>query len=197
VRPAGRGRQHRPHALDFRRPRLRRRGAGTRLAARARAHRIYLRDRRRGARGVPAAGKARRHPARARVVARARARPQARARSRAGGPHPGEPVGPGRQGREHGGTGAPVMLTIASRLDRTFAALRAAGRRGLVTYTPAGDPDLPRSAEVLVALDRGGADVLEVGVPFSDPLADGPVIQRASERALAAGAGLRSVLDMI
>jgi tryptophan synthase alpha chain len=89
------------------------------------------------------------------------------------------------------------MLTIASRLDRTFAALRAAGRRGLVTYTTAGDPDLPRSAEVLVALDRGGADVLEVGVPFSDPLADGPVIQRASERALAAGAGLRSVLDMI
>jgi len=66
-----------------------------------------------------------------------------------------------------------------------------------VTYTTAGDPDLPRSAEILEALDRAGADVLEVGVPFSDPLADGPVIQRAAERALAAGGSLRSTLAMI
>jgi len=66
-----------------------------------------------------------------------------------------------------------------------------------VTYTTAGDPDLPRSAEILKALDRAGADVLEVGVPFSDPLADGPVIQRATERALAAGGSLRSTLAMI
>jgi tryptophan synthase alpha chain len=66
-----------------------------------------------------------------------------------------------------------------------------------VTYTTAGDPDLPRSAEILKALDRAGADVLEVGVPFSDPLADGPVIQRATERALAAGTNLRGVLSMI
>ena len=67
------------------------------------------------------------------------------------------------------------------------------GAAGLVTYTTAGDPDLPRSAEILKALDRAGADVLEVGVPFSDPLADGPVIQRATERALAAGGNLRRV----
>ena len=66
-----------------------------------------------------------------------------------------------------------------------------------MTYTTAGDPDLPRSAEILKALDRAGADVLEVGVPFSDPLADGPVIQRATERALAAGGSLRSTLAMI
>jgi tryptophan synthase alpha chain len=66
-----------------------------------------------------------------------------------------------------------------------------------VTYTTAGDPDLPKSAEILRALDRAGADVLEVGVPFSDPLADGPVIQRASERALAGGATLRRALEMI
>ena len=65
-----------------------------------------------------------------------------------------------------------------------------AKRPGLVTYTTAGDPDLPRSAEILKALDRAGADVLEVGVPFSDPLADGPVIQRATERAIAAGGSL-------
>ena len=84
-----------------------------------------------------------------------------------------------------------------SRLERTFETLRRRGRSGLVTFTTAGDPDLPRSAEVLRALDRAGADVLEVGVPFSDPLADGPVIQRASERALRAGATLARVLDLV
>jgi tryptophan synthase alpha chain len=84
-----------------------------------------------------------------------------------------------------------------SRIDATFARLREERRPGLVTYTTAGDPDLPRSAEILVALERGGADILEVGVPFSDPLADGPVIQRATERALAAGASLGRVLDLI
>jgi tryptophan synthase alpha chain len=66
-----------------------------------------------------------------------------------------------------------------------------------VTYVTAGDPDLPRSGEILRALDRAGADVLEVGVPFSDPLADGPVIQRATERALAAGSTLARVLALI
>ena len=74
-----------------------------------------------------------------------------------------------------------------SRLDETFAALRAAQKTGLVAYVTAGDPDLARSAEVIRAVDRGGADVIELGGPFSDPLADGPVIQRATERALAAG----------
>jgi len=83
------------------------------------------------------------------------------------------------------------------RIADTFARLRAEGRQGLVTYTTAGDPTLDRSAEILRALDRAGADVLEVGVPFSDPLADGPVIQRATERALAAGTTLRGVLGMI
>jgi tryptophan synthase alpha chain len=83
-----------------------------------------------------------------------------------------------------------------SRLDATFAGLRAASRTGLVAYVTAGDPDLERSAEVVRAVDRGGADVIELGVPFSDPLADGPVIQRATERALAAGVTLAKVLDM-
>ena len=84
-----------------------------------------------------------------------------------------------------------------SRIAATFDRLRREHRPGLVTYTTAGDPDLTRSAEILKALDRGGADVLEVGVPFSDPLADGPVIQRASERALAAGGSLRSALAIV
>ena len=68
---------------------------------------------------------------------------------------------------------------------------------GLVTYVTAGDPDLARSADILHALDRAGADVLEVGIPFSEPLADGPVIQRATERALAAGATASGVLDLV
>lgn len=82
-------------------------------------------------------------------------------------------------------------------IDCTFAALKAKGRTGLVTYVTAGDPTLARTAEILKALDRAGVDVLEVGVPFSDPLADGPVIQRATERALAAGTTLDGVLTMI
>jgi tryptophan synthase alpha chain len=84
-----------------------------------------------------------------------------------------------------------------SRIAATFDRLRRAGCAGLVTYTTAGDPDIDRSADVLCALDRAGADVLEVGVPFSDPLADGPVIQRAAERALRAGANLGAALDVI
>lgn len=84
-----------------------------------------------------------------------------------------------------------------NRIADTFARLRAEKRPGLITYTTAGDPDLPKSARILEALDRGGADVLEVGVPFSDPLADGPVIQRATERALAAGGSLRASLALV
>lgn len=84
-----------------------------------------------------------------------------------------------------------------SRIDQVFARLKAERRTGLVTYSTAGDPDLPRSGEILRALDGAGADVLEVGVPFSDPLADGPVIQRATERALASGATLAGTLDLL
>ena len=86
---------------------------------------------------------------------------------------------------------------MASRLTATFERMRAEKRTGLVTYVTAGDPNLPRSAEILCALDRAGADVLEVGIPFSEPLADGPVIQRATERALAAGSTASGVLDLV
>ena len=84
-----------------------------------------------------------------------------------------------------------------SRLASTFQRLRDAHRPGLVTYITAGDPDLPRTEGILRALDRAGADVVEVGIPFSDPLADGPVIQRATERALEAHTTLLGVLDML
>jgi len=84
-----------------------------------------------------------------------------------------------------------------SRIATTFERLKAGSRTGLVTYITAGDPSLERTRDVLQALARSGADVIEVGVPFSDPLADGPVIQRATERALAAGATLDKVLALV
>jgi tryptophan synthase alpha chain len=86
---------------------------------------------------------------------------------------------------------------MTSRIGARFAALRAAGQCGLVTYVTAGDPDATRSTAIIQALDRGGADVVEIGVPFSEPLADGPVIQRASARALAGGMTLSRTLDLI
>lgn len=86
---------------------------------------------------------------------------------------------------------------MASRITAAFDRIRSEKRTGLVTYVTAGDPDLSRSADILRALDRAGADVLEVGIPFSEPLADGPVIQRATERALAGGATASGVLDLV
>jgi tryptophan synthase alpha chain len=75
--------------------------------------------------------------------------------------------------------------------------LRAEGRKAFVAFVTAGDPSLERTVEVAFALEAGGADVLELGVPFSDPLADGPVIQRASERALGRGTTLAAVLEAV
>ena len=84
-----------------------------------------------------------------------------------------------------------------SRLERAFAPRPPGALPRLVAYITAGDPDLRTSAEVVKALARAGADVVEVGVPFSDPIADGPAIQRASERALAAGGNLSASLDLV
>ena len=83
------------------------------------------------------------------------------------------------------------------RIGQRFEDLRKVGRTGFVAYITAGDPDLNTTHQVVLELDRQGVDVLELGVPFSDPLADGPVIQEASQRALAAGATLEGVLSMV
>jgi tryptophan synthase alpha chain len=83
------------------------------------------------------------------------------------------------------------------RLDAAFARARAERRAALVIYLCAGDPDLPTSAKLMQAVAEAGADVIEVGMPFSDPTADGPVIQRASERALRAGTTLSGTLDAV
>lgn len=84
-----------------------------------------------------------------------------------------------------------------TRIAAAFDTLRRENRTGLVTYVTAGDPDLDRTLGILETLAGAGADLLEVGVPFSDPLADGPVIQRASERALASGTTLAGTLDLV
>jgi len=84
-----------------------------------------------------------------------------------------------------------------NRIDAAFAELRAAGRTALIPYVTVGDPTPAHTLPILDALVTAGADVIELGVPFSDPMADGPVIQRASERALAQGVGLAMVLDIV
>jgi tryptophan synthase alpha chain len=84
-----------------------------------------------------------------------------------------------------------------SRIAERFAALRAARERAFAPFVTAGDPDLETTGELLLALAENGADLIEIGIPFSDPSADGPTIQRASERALARGTKLRSVLALV
>ena len=84
-----------------------------------------------------------------------------------------------------------------NRIDATFAKLRAAGRTALIPYVTVGDPSLAAMPGMLDALVRAGADIIELGVPFSDPMADGPVIQRASERALHQGVSLADVLAAV
>jgi tryptophan synthase alpha chain len=84
-----------------------------------------------------------------------------------------------------------------SRIGSRFAQLRAAGRKGLIPYIAAGDPDPGLTLPLMQALARAGADVIELGVPFSDPMADGPVIQRATERAIRHGVGLRRTLEFV
>ncbi|MCB1062006.1 MAG: tryptophan synthase subunit alpha [Verrucomicrobiae bacterium] len=84
-----------------------------------------------------------------------------------------------------------------NRIDQKFADLKSDGKAAFIAYVCAGDPDMPRSLEILRALETAGADVIELGVPFSDPMADGIVNQMAAHRALEAGASLPKVLDLI
>jgi tryptophan synthase alpha chain len=84
-----------------------------------------------------------------------------------------------------------------NRIDETFARLRERGERALVVYVMAGDPSLAETRRLVVEAERRGADIVELGIPFSDPLADGPVIQRAGTRSLAAGTTLPRVLETV
>jgi tryptophan synthase alpha chain len=92
---------------------------------------------------------------------------------------------------------APPKIPATTRITRRFEELRSRGEMGLVAFLTAGDPSLEATETFVLALDQAGADVVELGVPFSDPVADGPAIQRSSERALRAGANLSGVLKMV
>jgi tryptophan synthase alpha chain len=91
----------------------------------------------------------------------------------------------------------PAASANSTRISQRFGELRAAGELGIVAYITAGDPSFDATLKFVLAMAEAGADVIELGVPFSDPLADGPTIQRASERALKAGATLAGVLDLV
>lgn len=84
-----------------------------------------------------------------------------------------------------------------NRIDEKFAALKRAGRKAFIAYITAGDPGMRQTEEIALALEESGVDILEIGVPFSDPTADGPIIQEASQRALKKGTTLAGILDMI
>ncbi len=86
---------------------------------------------------------------------------------------------------------------MTTRIDKRFAALREKGRAALVTFTTAGDPDYETSLALLKALPGAGADIIEMGMPFSDPMADGPAIQASSQRALKAGQTMKKTLEMV
>ena len=84
-----------------------------------------------------------------------------------------------------------------NRIDQKFMALRKANKKAFIPYITAGDPDLAVTEQLVLALEKAGADIIELGVPFSDPMADGPVIQAASFRALEKGTNLRQILDLV
>jgi tryptophan synthase alpha chain len=88
-------------------------------------------------------------------------------------------------------------MTHISRIDRRFSVLKEHGRAALVTFITAGDPDLDTSRTILLGLPEAGADIIELGMPFSDPMADGPAIQASSQRALKAGQTMRRTLDLV
>jgi tryptophan synthase alpha chain len=92
---------------------------------------------------------------------------------------------------------AKKQILTMSRIQTALSALAAKGRKGLIPFITAGDPAPELTVPLMHALVAGGADVIELGVPFSDPMADGPVIQRASERALANGVGMKHVLQFV
>jgi tryptophan synthase alpha chain len=102
-------------------------------------------------------------------------------------------VNPGRPATER----AAQNAADSGRIARRFAAVRAQGRAGLVAFITAGDPDAKTSLEIMKGLPKAGADLIELGMPFSDPMADGPAIQQSSTRALKAGASLKKVLEQV
>ena len=172
----------------------------------------YVADHRQGgAGGLPALHQDRGHHPGAGAGARAGVRGQARADAAQGQSAGHEHVRPRRQGhlrRRRPPRHEDVAATICrlgkrsrhdsqSRIDRRFAALKAEGRKALVTFVTAGDPDYTTAKNILFGLPAAGADIIELGMPFSDPMADGPAVQASSLRALKAGHTMQRTLDLV
>src|SRR5207237_9919817 len=190
-------------AFGFGRARLSRGRTRARVAQGQWPRTVRLEHRRPGARGVPRLLPHRRYHPRAGIRARACVRRRGRAHDDTRQGAADQSLGPGRQGHEHRCRAQRLEVPLPTRMrsrtalsenfddiqlnriDATFAKLRAAGRTALIPYVTAGDPSPAATVPLMHALVAAGADVVEIGVPFSDPMADGPVIQRASERALA------------
>src|ERR1700736_4396524 len=201
---------NRRHAFDLRGTRLPGHRPRARLARRRTPRRIR-RDlgRCRGRCRSPAGAHRRHHPG---AGIRACHRGTDRARSTDDERRPRDPQSfrPRRQGHGHllppalifilskiGQNEMPTSIANSTRIAKRFAELRASGELGIIAYVTAGDPSLDATLGFVLALAEAGADVIELGIPFSDPLADGPTIQRASERALKAGTTLVGVLDLV
>ena len=137
------------------------------------------------------------HHSRARIGARAGLREEARADAREGQDPARQSLRPRRQGHGDGGGARRAKGRTLNRIDATFAKLRESRRTALIPYVTTGDPSLAATLPIMKSLVAAGADVIELGVPFSDPMADGPVIQRASERALAQHVSLADVLEVV
>ncbi|MBI5181661.1 MAG: tryptophan synthase subunit alpha [Nitrospirae bacterium] len=93
--------------------------------------------------------------------------------------------------------GQGLKTTKPNRIDETFQRLKAKGEKALIPFVTAGDPDIDATKRLVIEMERAGADIIELGVPFSDPIADGPTIQRASYRSLKAGTTLRKIIGIV
>ena len=193
---AGRRRPDHRDALDLGRPRLSRRRPRACVPARHRPRRVRRRHRRRGARRVPSPVPHGRHHPGARIEPCGGLCDEARADDRA---DQHLLVNLSGRGDKDIATVAELDARRARRESHRRHVRRAEpqGRKALIPYVTVGDPHADGTAAMLLALAAAGADVIELGVPFSDPMADGPVIQKASERALARGVGMAQVLDAV
>ena len=164
---------------------------------RDRARHLSQRHRRRGAGRVSVAVAAGRHHPRAGIGACHRQGDGARAEAAEGSSDGGQPLRPRRQGHSAGGGDFEGQEEVTTRIDARFAELKKQGRSAFVTFLMAGDPDPATSLEIIKALPKAGADIIEIGMPFTDPMADGPSIQAAGLRALKAGMTLKKTLAMV
>src|SRR5580658_189238 len=140
---------------------------------------------------------ARRHHSGAGAGACAGPRQRSGAQKAEGSPDGGQYLRPWRQGPRFRGAISGKQSQMTARMDRRFAALREQGRAALVTFTMAGDPDYASALAILKALPKAGADIVELGMPFTDPMADGPAIQAAGLRALKAGQDMKKTLAAV